>query len=90
MAIAEELCDRIAVMYAGEVVETGAAEAVFADPLHPYTRGLVETAHELDRPTERLREIPGGCRLPPRARRAASSRRAALMCTSDACRPLRR
>jgi peptide/nickel transport system ATP-binding protein len=76
MAVAEELCDRIAVMYAGEVVETGAAEAVFADPLHPYTRGLVETAHELDRPTERLREIPGelptaatrpqGCLFAPR------------------------
>jgi len=76
MAVAEELCDRIAVMYAGEVVETGAAETLFADPLHPYTRGLVETAHELDRPTKRLREIPGelptastrpqGCLFAPR------------------------
>jgi oligopeptide/dipeptide ABC transporter ATP-binding protein len=76
MAVAEELCDRIAVMYAGEVVETGPAEVTFAEPLHPYTRGLVETAHELDRPTGRLREIPGelptadtrpqGCLFAPR------------------------
>ncbi|HEX2134821.1 MAG TPA: ABC transporter ATP-binding protein [Microvirga sp.] len=76
MAVAEELCDRIAVMYAGEVVETGAADAMFAEPLHPYTRGLVETAHELDRPAARLREIPGelptaatrpqGCLFAPR------------------------
>jgi oligopeptide/dipeptide ABC transporter ATP-binding protein len=76
MAVAEELCDRIAVMYAGEVVETGLAEAMFKEPLHPYTRALVETAYELDRPTERLREIPGelptaatrpqGCLFAPR------------------------
>jgi peptide/nickel transport system ATP-binding protein len=59
MAAAESLCDSIAVMYAGEVVETGPAEAVFRDPLHPYTRGLIATSRELDRPAERLREIPG-------------------------------
>jgi oligopeptide/dipeptide ABC transporter ATP-binding protein len=76
MAVAEALCDRIAVMYAGEVVETGPAVQMFADPLHPYTRGLIETAHQLDRPAERLREIPGelptaatrppGCLFAPR------------------------
>ncbi len=76
MTVVEALCDGIAVMYAGEVVETGPAEAVFADPLHPYTRGLVETSKELDRPTDRLREIPGelptaatrpqGCLFAPR------------------------
>ena len=76
MTVAEALCDGIAVMYAGEVVETGPADAVFADPLHPYTRGLVETSQELDRPTDRLREIPGelptagkrpqGCLFAPR------------------------
>ncbi len=67
MAVAEALCDSIAVMYAGEVVETGPAAAMFAEPLHPYTQGLVETSRELDRATERLREIPG--ELPTAAKR---------------------
>lgn len=67
MAVAEALCDSMAVMYAGEVVETGPAAAMFAEPLHPYTSGLVETSRELDRPTGRLREIPG--ELPHAAKR---------------------
>ncbi len=76
MAVAEAMCDSIAVMYAGEVVESGPADVVFGDPLHPYTRGLVETARELDHRAERLAEIPGelptaatrppGCLFAPR------------------------
>lgn len=76
MSIAADLCDRVAVMYAGGIVETGPASDVFKAPYHPYTRGLVETAMELDRGTQRLNEIPGelpsaserlgGCLFAPR------------------------
>lgn len=88
MAVAEALCDRIAVMYAGEVVEAGPAAAMFSEPLHPYTRGLVETARELDHRTERLREIPGelpmaaarpqGCLFAPRCPHVRERCRAAV------------
>ncbi|AYD03993.1 ABC transporter ATP-binding protein [Neorhizobium sp. NCHU2750] len=47
MAVAASLCDRIAVMNAGEIVETGEAKAVFTDPQHPYTKKLIDTALEL-------------------------------------------
>jgi oligopeptide/dipeptide ABC transporter ATP-binding protein len=76
MSIAADLCDRIAVMYAGTIVETGSVADVFRIPAHPYTQGLVETAMELDRGTGRLKEIPGelpspskrpdGCLFAPR------------------------
>ena len=88
MAIAAELCDRIAVMYAGEIVETGPAATLFAAPRHPYTQGLVDTALQLERGVERLKEIPGempgisglpeGCVFAPRCGKA-----------TDACRQAR-
>jgi peptide/nickel transport system ATP-binding protein len=58
MAIAAALCDRIAVMYAGEIVESGPTREVFASPRHPYAQGLIETATALSA-GGRLREIPG-------------------------------
>jgi oligopeptide/dipeptide ABC transporter ATP-binding protein len=76
MAIAASLCDRIAVMYAGRIVETGPTKEVFEDPKHPYTQGLFATAMALERSGERLQEIPGelpnpghwpsGCLFEPR------------------------
>ena len=76
LGVAAALADRIAVMYAGQVVEMGAAQALLADPRHPYTRALMETAPELGVSTERLKAIPGsvprlgafpaGCRFHPR------------------------
>lgn len=76
MSIAAKLCDRIAVMYAGQIVEVGRAEDVLNDPKHPYSQGLVRTATELAARVERLQEIPGelpnwrsmtgGCRFKPR------------------------
>jgi peptide/nickel transport system ATP-binding protein len=47
MAVAASLCDRIAVMNAGEIVETGEAKAIFTNPQHAYTRKLIDTALEL-------------------------------------------
>jgi oligopeptide/dipeptide ABC transporter ATP-binding protein len=83
MSIAAGLCDRIAVMYAGEIVESGPAATVFAAPRHPYTQGLIDTALQLERGVERLREIPGempgitglheGCVFAPRCGKATDA-----------------
>lgn len=87
ISLAAGLCDRIAVMYAGEIVETGPAETIFNSPAHPYTVGLIETARQLDAKVERLREIPGelpsgsvdaaGCLFAPRCTLATEACRAA-------------
>jgi oligopeptide/dipeptide ABC transporter ATP-binding protein len=42
LSLVKEICDRVAVMYAGRIVETGTTEEVFNEPKHPYTRGLME------------------------------------------------
>src|SRR5262252_4362607 len=61
LSVVAGLADRIAVMYAGELVETGPTARVFHHPRHPYTRGLLECIPRLDRPrTRRLRSIDGG------------------------------
>jgi oligopeptide/dipeptide ABC transporter ATP-binding protein len=69
-------CDRIAVMYAGQVVETGPTAQVIAAPAHPYTAGLLACLPRLDRLDAPLAPIPGrvpelthlppGCRFAPR------------------------
>jgi peptide/nickel transport system ATP-binding protein len=70
------VCDRIAVMYAGRIVEEGEARTVFEKPLHPYTRALVEAVPRVRGPKQDLRSIPGdppdlhhlppGCNFEPR------------------------
>jgi oligopeptide/dipeptide ABC transporter ATP-binding protein len=58
--VVARMCDRVAVMYAGRVVETGPAEALFDDPRHPYTLGLQASVPRLDTTlTGRLASIPG-------------------------------
>jgi len=53
-------CDRVAVMYAGEFVETGKVQDIFYDPQHPYTRGLLNSMPRLDQLMEdELSAIPG-------------------------------
>lgn len=53
-------CDRVAVMYAGEFVETGKVQDIFYDPQHPYTRGLLNSMPRLDQlMEEELSAIPG-------------------------------
>jgi oligopeptide/dipeptide ABC transporter ATP-binding protein len=59
MTIAAALCDRIAVMYAGEIVETADTADLFADPKHPYTAALIATARALEGDFDRLPELPG-------------------------------
>jgi len=63
LGVVAGLADRVAVMYAGRIVETGPAADVFAAPQHPYTRGLLRSIPRLDqRATDSLTSIPG---LPP-------------------------
>ncbi len=78
LGVVSRVADRVAVMYAGEIVETGTAADVFGKPLHPYTRGLLDCIPVPGkvRPGERLGTIPGtvpslvgalqGCAFRPR------------------------
>ena len=59
LGVAANVCDRIAVMYAGRVVEYGHVEDIFNDPRHPYTRGLLESLPDIDSVQEELFSIPG-------------------------------
>jgi oligopeptide/dipeptide ABC transporter ATP-binding protein len=76
MGVVAETTDEVAVMYAGQLVETGSTRALFARPRHPYTIGLFRSLPSLGREQRRLAAIPGavpsplhfpaGCRFHPR------------------------
>jgi oligopeptide/dipeptide ABC transporter ATP-binding protein len=76
LGVIAQQCRNVAVMYAGEIVEYGSVEAIFDNPLHPYTVGLNRAIPRLDMDIERLQiiegsvpdliEIPSGCRFHPR------------------------
>ncbi len=76
LGVVAEMADEVAVMYAGRVVERAAARAIFEDPQHPYTLGLLGSVPRLDEERERLLAIdgsvpppfafPAGCRFNPR------------------------
>jgi peptide/nickel transport system ATP-binding protein len=76
LSLLVEFADRIAIMYAGEIVETAPARTLFDSPQHPYTNGLMHSFPPLTGPMERLVGIPGsppdlakppaGCRFHPR------------------------
>jgi peptide/nickel transport system permease protein len=59
-----EICSRALVMYAGEVVERGLTRQIFAQPLHPYSAGLLAANPHFAKPGEELSTIPGGVPLP--------------------------
>ncbi|CAI0804951.1 ABC transporter ATP-binding protein [Serratia entomophila] len=59
MAVVSQLCDRVYVMYAGHVIESGATAAVINRPAHPYSIGLLQAAPERAAPREPLQAIPG-------------------------------
>ncbi len=59
IAVVSQLCDKIAVMYAGRIVEYGKKEDIIFNPQHPYTKGLIECLPKLDDEKERLYQIPG-------------------------------
>ncbi|MCI9165105.1 MAG: ABC transporter ATP-binding protein [Oscillospiraceae bacterium] len=62
LGVVARVADRVAVMYAGRIVETGTAEEIFYDPRHPYTWGLLQALPALNRGRDSLRAIPG---MPP-------------------------
>ncbi len=82
MGVAAEICDRIMVMYAGRIVETGTIEEVLTSPRHPYTVGLLAAVPKFDIRRPKLVPIPGipptaedivrGCPFAPRCRFAES------------------
>jgi oligopeptide/dipeptide ABC transporter ATP-binding protein len=59
LGVVAEVADRVVVMYAGQVVETGTAAEVFGAPAHPYTEGLLGSIPRVDRVGGRLNPIPG-------------------------------
>jgi peptide/nickel transport system ATP-binding protein len=58
LGVVAEVCDRVAVMHAGQIVEVGAVRTIFARPLHPYTQALVRSIPRLDRDVT-MEPIPG-------------------------------
>lgn len=62
LGVAAQAADRVAVMYAGKIVETGTAEEIFRDPRHPYTWGLMQALPSFSKDRETLDAIPG---MPP-------------------------
>ena len=76
MGVVAQISDRVAVMYAGNVVEIGNVKEILKDPIHPYTKGLLKSIPKVGKPDEKLETIPGsvpnlidpptGCRFHPR------------------------
>jgi oligopeptide/dipeptide ABC transporter ATP-binding protein len=88
LALIHEIADHIAIMYAGRIVETGPAKALFARPSHPYTRALLDALPDIDSVGAVLEpisgtppsptEFPPGCRFAPRCKFASAD------CVSEA------
>lgn len=76
LGIVAEMCDRVAIVYAGEIVEMGNREHIFDEPAHPYTKGLFEALPSVNMKAKRLKPIEGltpdpanlpkGCKFHPR------------------------
>lgn len=76
LGVVAQTCDRVAVMYAGRIVEEAAADQLFDRPAHPYSRGLIDSLPRIDGPRLRLlsiggtvpdpRSLPQGCAFSPR------------------------
>jgi len=76
LGVVARICDKVAIMYAGEIVESGTLKEVFDGPLHPYTEGLFNSIPRLDGKRDRLKPVaglmpdpahlPSGCVFHPR------------------------
>jgi len=101
LGVIAEMADRVAVMYAGRIVEIGSVRDIFRRPRHPYTAGLLRSLPRIDATSDRLESIPGqlpgladmppGCRFHPRCalgagRRRCQEERPALVPTGEAGR----
>lgn len=83
--VVSEVCDRVAVMYAGRIVEIGPTQQVLSAPAHPYTRKLIDCVPVMGEPGRRLDAIPG---LPPPVNRLPQGCHFAERCprVQDDCR----
>jgi peptide/nickel transport system ATP-binding protein len=82
LGVVSEICDKVAIMYAGEIVESGSLEDVFDNPLHPYTKGLFGSIPDIDKEVEFLSpieglmpdpsDLPSGCKFHPRCKYSAA------------------
>jgi oligopeptide/dipeptide ABC transporter ATP-binding protein len=76
LGVVASICNRVQVMYAGKIVESASTDALFSQPRHPYTKGLLASVPRLDQPPHSLKGIPGqppillppppGCAFAPR------------------------
>ncbi|MDR1533298.1 MAG: ABC transporter ATP-binding protein [Clostridiales bacterium] len=83
MGVVMEMCDDVAVIYAGEIIETGTLENIFEHPAHPYTIGLFGSIPKINGDSERLSpiaglppnpaDLPKGCKFHPRCPQAAEA-----------------
>ena len=85
LGVVAELCHRVAIIYAGRIVEMASVDTIFREPLHPYTRGLLRCLPHPSRFGQPLSSIDGA---PPDLRRVAAGCRFAPRCTLavDSCR----
>lgn len=98
LGVVSEMCDRVIVMYAGEIVEEANVVNLFDSPKHPYTQGLMESLPNISEQKEYLSSIPGvvpapgsmpqGCRFAPRCKNAFDkcSEKPPLITTTDGTR----
>ncbi|GMX67037.1 ABC transporter ATP-binding protein [Paenibacillus elgii] len=99
LGVVAEMADRVAVMYAGKVMEEGDVRSIFRNPQHPYTQGLIRSIPHLDQASEKLYSIsgavpsinsmPAGCRFSPRCPDAAgicSKEEPDMLPTGGGCR----
>ena len=83
LGIVAETCDKVAIMYAGEIVEYGTLEHIFHHVAHPYTIGLFNAIPSLDKKVRRLEpidglmpdpaDLPSGCAFSPRCPKATQA-----------------
>jgi len=76
LSVIAQVCDRVAIMYAGKIVEQASVASIFQHPMHPYTKALIESFPSIRGPKKSLISIPGtppellnpptGCRFHPR------------------------
>ena len=89
LAVVAQVAERVAVMYAGNIVEMGSTERILKDPVHPYTRGLLRSAPSLKTPRHQplktiegtvpgAQSLPPGCRFEPRCELRVEACKAAL------------